>query len=86
MEHTKNESVHFVVKFLYKIYLHLFIPFVGLLFGKLSEYKYLASSIESFYTPKEVNSILERNGFKVESNIGCNLNLITIHVANNIKS
>ncbi len=86
MEHTKNESVHFVVKFLYKIYLHLFIPFVGLLFGKLSEYKYLASSIESFYTPKEVNNILERNGFKVESNIGCNLNLITIHVANNIKS
>ena len=85
MEHTKNESVSFIVKLLYKIYLHSFIPLVGFFFGKLSEYKYLVSSIESFYTPKEVNNILEKNGFKVKSNIGYNLGLITIHIANNIK-
>ena len=85
MEHTKNESVSFIVKLLYKIYLHSFIPLVGFFFGKLYEYKYLVSSIESFYTPKEVNNILEKNGFKVKSNIGYNLGLITIHIANNIK-
>jgi len=70
---------------LYKIHLHLFIPFVGFLFGKFSEYKHLASSIESFYTPEEMNDILKNNGFKIEKNIRYNLGLVTVYVTSNIK-
>jgi len=83
MEFSKNNNI--LVKFFYKIYLHLFIPFIGLLFGKFSEYNHLVSTIESFYTPEEMNKILEKNGFKVKRNIRYNLGLVTVYVANNVK-
>ena len=78
MEFSKNETI--VIKQLYKIYLHWIIPFVGLLFSKFNEYKYLARSIEGFYSKDEMNKILEFNHFKVMENVQYNFGLVTVYI------
>jgi demethylmenaquinone methyltransferase/2-methoxy-6-polyprenyl-1,4-benzoquinol methylase len=78
MEFSKNETI--VIKQLYKIYLHWIIPFVGLLFSKFNEYKYLADSIEGFYSKDEMNKILEFNHFKVMENVQYNFGLVTVYI------
>jgi demethylmenaquinone methyltransferase/2-methoxy-6-polyprenyl-1,4-benzoquinol methylase len=78
MEFSKNETI--VIKQLYKIYLHWIIPFVGLLFSKFNEYKYLADSIEGFYSKDEMNKILEFNHFKVIENVQYNFGLVTVYI------
>ena len=78
MEFSKNETI--VIKQLYKIYLHWIIPFVGLLFSKFNEYKYLADSIEGFYSKDEMNKILESNHFKVMENVQYNFGLVTVYI------
>ena len=78
MEFSKNETI--IIKQLYKIYLHWIIPFVGLLFSKFNEYKYLADSIEGFYSKDEMNKILEFNHFKVMENVQYNFGLVTVYI------
>jgi len=78
MEFSKNETI--IIKQLYKIYLHWIIPFIGLLFSKFNEYKYLADSIEGFYSKDEMNKILEFNDFKVMENVQYNFGLVTVYI------
>jgi demethylmenaquinone methyltransferase/2-methoxy-6-polyprenyl-1,4-benzoquinol methylase len=48
----------------YKFYLNNVLPsFAGLISGDKDAYKYLASSINSFYKPAELKKILEHHGF-----------------------
>ncbi len=48
----------------YKLYLNNILPsFGGLISGDKDAYKYLASSINFFYTPPELKKILENQGF-----------------------
>ena len=79
MEFSKTNN--FIIKNLYNIYLNYIIPFVGRLFSKYSEYKYLATSIEGFYTKNEMNEILKSKSFKVIRNIEYNFGLVTIYIA-----
>ena len=84
MEFSKSDNL--IIKVFYKFYLNIFIPFIGLLFGKFAEYKYLASSIESFYTPKEMNKILNSKRLNVIQNIKYNFGLVSVYISNNSKS
>ena len=84
MEFSKSDNL--IIKVFYKFYLNIFIPFIGLLFGKFAEYKYLASSIESFYTPKEMNEILNSKRLNVIQNIKYNFGLVSVYISNNSKS
>lgn len=84
MEFSKNRSLF--IKFLYKVYLNFFIPMVGFLFGKYQEYKYLASSIESFFTMDEMNNIISNHGFKITKNLKFNFGLVTVYVAKKTKA
>tara|TARA_B100000029_G_C17609320_1_gene968764 strand:- start:5495 stop:6175 length:681 start_codon:yes stop_codon:yes gene_type:complete len=77
MEFSKSEK--FFTKVLYKVYLNLIIPFIGLLFGKFKEYRYLASSIESFYTPSEMAKKITSKGFDVKKRTEYNLGLVTVY-------
>ena len=62
------------------MYLNYIIPIIGLLFSKYDEYKYLATSIESFYSKDEMNEILSKNGFTVDRNVQYNFGLVTIYI------
>ena len=79
MEFSRNENP--IMKLITNIYLFLFIPLVGLLFGKFKEYFYLSSSINKFYTPKEFNELLSKNNFKVLEIKSFNLGIVTIYTA-----
>tara|TARA_Y100001970_G_C14254437_1_gene874176 strand:+ start:7118 stop:7786 length:669 start_codon:yes stop_codon:yes gene_type:complete len=79
MEFSKSQN--FIIKNLYNVYLNYIIPFVGRIFSKYPEYKYLATSIESFYTKNEMNGILRNNGFKVIKNVEYNFGLVTVYIA-----
>lgn len=79
MEFSKSEN--FLVKNLYNIYLNYIIPFIGFLFSKYDEYKYLANSIESFYSKDEMNLVLSQSGFTVNKNVQYNFGLVTIYIA-----
>ena len=78
MEFSKSDN--FVIKNLYNMYLNYIIPIIGLLFSKYDEYKYLATSIESFYSKDEMNEILSKNGFTVDRNVQYNFGLVTIYI------
>ncbi len=53
-----------IIKKLYSLYLGRILPFMGgLVSGKRAAYKYLSTTIESFIDPKELQSMLEKNGF-----------------------
>lgn len=79
MEFSKSENL--IIKSFYNIYLNYIIPFIGSLFSKYDEYKYLAESIEGFYSMSEMNEILKVNGFKVERNLQYNFGLVTVYIA-----
>ncbi len=79
MEFSKTQN--FIIENLYNVYLNYIIPFIGRLFSKYSEYKYLATSIEGFYTKDEMNEILRNNNFKVIKNVEYNFGLVTIYIA-----
>ena len=79
MEFSKSEN--FLIKNLYNIYLNYIIPFIGFLFSKYDEYKYLANSIESFYSKDEMNLVLSKSGFTVNKNVQYNFGLVTIYIA-----
>ena len=79
MEFSKSENL--IIKSFYNIYLNYIIPFIGSLFSKYDEYKYLAESIEGFYSMSEMNEILKVNGFKVERNMQYNFGLVTVYIA-----
>jgi demethylmenaquinone methyltransferase/2-methoxy-6-polyprenyl-1,4-benzoquinol methylase len=79
MEFSKSEN--FLIKNLYNIYLNYIIPFIGFLFSKYDEYKYLANSIESFYSKDEMNQVLSKSGFTVNKNVQYNFGLVTIYIA-----
>lgn len=81
MEFSKTNNV--LIKNLYHIYLNFIIPFIGSLFGKYDEYKYLATSIEGFYTKDEMNNILESKNFSLIKNIEYNFGLVTVYVVKN---
>ena len=58
-------EIYFVQQ-IYLFYLKKIIPFIGELFsGKNGPYHYLRDSVIAFYTPKELKSMLQRNGFKM---------------------
>jgi demethylmenaquinone methyltransferase/2-methoxy-6-polyprenyl-1,4-benzoquinol methylase len=78
MEFSKTDNP--LVKNIYHIYLNYIIPFIGSLFGKYHEYKYLATSIDAFYTMNEMNVILESKGFDIIRNIQYNFGLVTVYV------
>ncbi len=65
---------------LYKFYLHNILPVIGGLISKDKEaYKYLAESIEAFYSPKELCSLMRDSGF---SEVACRpltLGIVTIY-------
>lgn len=62
LEFSNPENKFFA--FFYKLYLNNVLPsFAGLISGDKDAYKYLASSINSFYKPKELKKILDNHGF-----------------------
>ena len=63
--------------------MNFIIPFIGSLFGKYDEYKYLATSIEGFYTKDEMNNILESKNFSLIKNIEYNFGLVTVYIVKN---
>ena len=52
-------------RFLYMIYLRLWVPFIGRLFsGDKKAYRYLNTSIEGFYNTKDFCSLMQKAGFE----------------------
>ncbi len=65
---------------LYKFYLHRILPLVGGLISKdMEAYKYLAQSIEAFYSPKELLSLMHEAGFLNPACRSLTLEIVTIY-------
>lgn len=63
LEFSRTDTIFF--KQLYYLYLHYIMPVAGKIFvGNQDAYTYLADSIETFYTPRELVSVMEDTGFK----------------------
>jgi demethylmenaquinone methyltransferase/2-methoxy-6-polyprenyl-1,4-benzoquinol methylase len=63
LEFSRTDIIFF--KQLYYIYLHYIMPVAGkILVRNEDAYTYLADSIETFYTPRELVSIMQDTGFK----------------------
>ena len=70
-----------ILKNMFEKYTHLVIPQIGkILADDHDSYKYLAESISSFYTPSQVNEMLEKTGFENVRHEFMPGNIVTIHI------
>ena len=70
-----------ILKNIFEKYTHLVIPQIGkILADDHDSYKYLAESISSFYTPSQVNEMLEKTGFENVRHEFMPGNIVTIHI------
>ena len=64
----------------YKFYLHKILPHIGGLISKDKEaYRYLAQSIEAFYSPKELCAMMQDIGFSNVSSYPLTFGIVTIY-------
>ncbi len=65
---------------LYRFYLHKFLPsLAGLISGDQEAYSYLAKSIEAFYAPEELASIMEKVGFSQVKYRPLTMGIVTVY-------
>ncbi len=74
-------------KQLYRFYLHNILPYIGgMISGDKEAYKYLASSIDAFYSQKEVCNLLQKAGFENISFKPMSLGIVTLYVCQRPKN
>ncbi len=65
---------------IYRFYLHKFLPFLaGFISGDQEAYTYLAKSIQAFYDPPELASMMEKEGFNAVKYRPLTMGIVTVY-------